>query len=157
MAIVDATGPLEELAADVLLCFHYEDEPAPRGRLGWVDWILGSPVQRLWARGRFSGARGAAALIPSGGKLGAEKVLILGLGQKGGLRMTALYEMSYRAAEAVADLRADRILVDLPLRAFPDLPPARVRKAFLEGFAAELARRLGPAQPTIAVLPPNAP
>jgi hypothetical protein len=69
--------------------------------------------------------------------------------------MTALYRLSYQAAETVLRLRQPRIALDLPLRGFPTEPPVRIRQAFLEGFLAELQRGWPEASFTVSLLPPE--
>jgi hypothetical protein len=156
MEIRQASAPLEEIGADVLVLFHLEDEPAPRGRLGRVDWILCSAISRLRARGKFAGERGTSALLSPNGKLKAERVLVLGLGRQADLSMTALYRVSYQAAQTILSLHCTSILLEPPFRAFPLEPPERIREAFLEGFRAELARGRPDAPFAITLLPaPN--
>jgi leucyl aminopeptidase len=158
MQIQEATYPLEEVDADVLLLFHPEDEPAPRGRLGWVDWILCGPVSRLRARGKFAGERGANVLLSSNGKLRARMILVIGLGRQADLSMVALYRLSYLAAHAIVALGCTRVAMEPPSRAFPREPPTRIRQAFLEGFTAEVERGRPDASFTLTVLsPPDAP
>jgi hypothetical protein len=140
MEIRETSGLLEEVPADILVLFHLADEPAPRGRLGRVDWILGSAVSRLRARGKFAGERGTSALLSPNGKIKAERILVVGLGPRTDLSMPALYRLSYQAAHTILNLRCVHIALDLPFRAFPLSPPDRIRRAFLEGFQAELRR-----------------
>jgi len=155
MQIENATAPLEEIAAEVLVCFHLADEPAPRGRLGRVDWLLLSPLSRLLVRGKFAADRGASLLLASAGKLKTDWVLVMGLGRQAELSMTGLYRLSYQTAETLLKLRHTRIALDLPLRGFPAEPPVRLREAFLEGFLAELRRGMPEAAFQVAVLPPE--
>ena len=77
-------GTLAEIQGEVLVLFDLAEEPAPRGRLGWVDWVLLSPLSRLHARGRFAAGRGVSALLSPEGKLRVERVLVVGLGSPGG-------------------------------------------------------------------------
>jgi hypothetical protein len=140
MQIVESNQPIEEIEADVLVLFHVEDEPAPRGRLGRVDWILCGAVSRLRARGKFAGQRGATALLGPNGKLKANRVLVVGLGRQADLSMVALYRLSYRAAQVILGLRCTQLAMEPPFRAFPDEAPARIQQTFLEGFLAELRR-----------------
>jgi hypothetical protein len=140
MPIVESSQPIEEIEADVLLLFHVEDEPAPRGRLGQVDWILCGAVSRLRARGKFAGERGATALLVPNGKLKADRVLVVGLGRQTELSMVALYRLSYQTAQVILNLRCTRVAMEPPSRAFPQEAPARIRDTFLEGFMAELRR-----------------
>ncbi len=154
MVVLDTSEPVEQIRADVLALFHSEDEPVPRGRLGWVDWILLSAVARLRARGKFSGQRGATALFTPEHKLKAERVLVVGLGSCADLSMTALYRLSYQTAQAILALGCSSIALELPYRAFPREAPQRVRQAFLEGFTAELERGRPGAEFTVQLLAP---
>jgi hypothetical protein len=136
----DAADRPETVRTEILVLFHPEDEPAPRGRLGRLDWILLSPLARLRARGKFTGARGSSALLVPDRKVKAQRILVVGTGPRSELSRTALYRLSYDAARAVLDLRCRQIALDLPVRLFPGEPPDAIRRAFLEGFVAELKR-----------------
>ncbi len=154
MEIRETTERLEEIPAEVVVLFHLEDEPAPRGRLGWVDWILGSSVSRLRARGKFAGERGGTALLSPDGKLRADRVLVMGLGLRRDLSLPALYRLSYQAAQTILSLRCTRIALDIPTRAFPRQSPEQIRRAFLEGFTAELQRGRPDAPFSLTLLAP---
>lgn len=157
MEIRETSDLLQEVPAEVLVLFHLADEPSPRGRLGRVDWILGSAISRLRARGKFAGERGTSALLSPNGKIKAERILVLGLGNQADLSMPALYRLSYQAAHTILNLRCVVILLDLPFRAFPLSPPDRIRRAFLEGFQAELKRGRPDAPYRITLLPAEIP
>jgi hypothetical protein len=151
----DAGDRLEEIRTDVLVLFHPEDEPAPRGRLGRLDWILLGALSRLRARGKFSGERGTSALLSPNQKVKAERVLVMGLGRRADLSMTAFYRLSYETARTVLNLHCSQISLDLPFRLFPHESPDKLRHAFLEGFAAELKRAHPDAEFSVATLPPR--
>jgi hypothetical protein len=155
MELQNATAPLENISADILVCFDLADEPAPRGRLGRIDWILLSALSRLRVRGKYAAERGTSALLASSGKFAADWVLVMGLGRRAELTLTGLYRLSYQTAETVLKLRRTRIALDLPLRGFPTESPIRIRRAFLEGFLAELQRGWPEASFSVAVLPPE--
>jgi leucyl aminopeptidase len=156
MEIHETSERLEEIPAEVLVLFHLEDEPAPRGRLGWVDWILGSAVSRLRARGKFAGERGGTALLSPDGKLRADRILVVGLGSRRDFSLPAFYRLSYQAAQTILKLRCTRIALDIPVHAFLQQPPEYIRRAFLEGFTAELQRGRPDASFSLTLLvPPN--
>jgi hypothetical protein len=94
--------------------------------------------------------------VAPGGKIKAERVLVMGLGERADFSWTAYYRLSYQTAQAVLDLRATRIALDLPYRMFPRESPERLRRAFLEGFNAELARGRPEVDFAVMVLPPPA-
>jgi len=151
----DAGERLEEIRTDVLVLFHPEDEPAPRGRLGRLDWILLGAFSRLRARGKFTGERGTSALLSPNQKVKAERVLVMGLGRRADFSMTAFYRLSYETARTVLDLHCSQISLDLPFRLFPHEAPEKLRHAFLEGFAAELKRGRPDAEFSVSTLPPS--
>jgi hypothetical protein len=140
MQIVDSRLPIEDIDADVLVLFHVEDELAPRGRLGQVDWILCGAVSRLRARGKFAGERGATALLAPNGKLKVHRILVIGLGRQADLSVVALYRLAYQAAQAISYLRCTNLALEPPFRVLPRAAPASVQQAFIEGFMAELRR-----------------
>jgi len=151
----DAGERLEDIRTDVLVLFHPEDEPAPRGRLGRLDWVLLGALSRLRARGKFTGARGTSALLSPNQKVKAERVLVMGVGRRAELSMAAFYRLSYETARTVLDLRCSRISLDLPFRMFPEETPEKLRHAFLEGFAAELKRGRPDVEFSVSTLPPT--
>jgi hypothetical protein len=154
MRIQEAPGPVEDVLADVLVLFHVEDEPAPRGRLGRVDWILLSAVSRLRARGKFAGEREASALLSPQRKLKADRILVMGLGHRAEFSKTGLYRLSYQAARIILQLGCAAIALDLPYRFLPQEPPEKLRRDFLEGFTAELQRGRPDIEYSVALLPP---
>jgi hypothetical protein len=149
----DAGDRLEDIRAEVLVLFHVEDEPAPRGRLGRLDWILLSPLSRLRARGKFTGARGTSALLVPNQKVKVQRVLVIGVGRRADLSRTAFYRLSYDTAQAVLNLHCSQIALDLPVRLFPHEPPEKIRRAFLEGFTAELQRGRPDVEFAVSTLP----
>ena len=157
MEIQESRELIEEIAADVLVLFHVEEEPAPRGRLGRVDWILCGAVSWLRARGKFAGERGATVLLSPNGKFKAERILVVGLGRRADLSMVTLYRLSYQAAQMVLDLHCTAVAMEPPFRAFPREAPSRIQQAFLEGFLAELQRGRPEASFAVTILAhPNA-
>jgi hypothetical protein len=152
MQIRESNQSIEEIEAEVLLLFHLEDEPAPRGRLGKVDWILCGALSRLRARGKFAGERGGTALLSPNGKLKADRVVVVGLGRQADLTLVGLYRMSYQAAQTVLSLRCTNVAMEMPFRAFPREAAPRIREAFLEGFLAELRRGQPDAAFTVTLL-----
>ena len=149
----DAGERLEEIRTDVLVLFHPEDEPAPRGRLGRLDWVLLGVLSRLRARGKFTGARGTSALLSPNQKVKAERILVMGLGARADFSMTAFYRLSYETARTVLDLHCSQISLDLPFRMFPEESPEKLRHAFLEGFVAELKRGRPDGDFSVSTLP----
>ena len=151
----EAGERIEEIRTEVLVLFCVEDEPAPRGRLGRLDWILLGAVSRLRARGKFAGERGASALLSPDQKVKAERILVMGLGHRADFSLTAFYRLSYETARTVLGLGCSQVALDLPIRMVPHESPEKLRLAFLEGFTAELKRGRPDVEFSVSTLPPT--
>ncbi len=154
MEIRETIGPVEDVGAEILVLFHPEDEPSPRGRLGRVDWILCGALSRLRSRRKFAGKWGTTALLSPEGKLKAGMVLVVGLGRQTDLSLVTLYRLSYLAAHTVLRLGCTKVAMEPPFRAFPRETPPHVRQAFLDGFLAELRRGRPETIFSVTLLPP---
>lgn len=71
---------LDNLRVDALALLFFENRSQPRAVAGNADWRLAGRVAHLIAKGRFSGKEAEALLMPSSGRIGAERVFLLGLG-----------------------------------------------------------------------------
>lgn len=115
-------GPIEDIEGEVLVLFHFEDMPAPRGFLGRVDWFLGGRISRLISQERFSGAKGSTLLLFIGRKIRAGWVLVLGLGGRSQLEEETFCRGSLQVAEALGSLRLSQVIVAPPYETLDTLP-----------------------------------
>jgi hypothetical protein len=134
--------PLEEVAGDVLVLFHFQDVPIPRHALGKVDWVLSGAVARLAVDGKFSGAVGTAALFHPAGKFPVAKILVVGLGPSSSLDVETLHVAARHLDRLLDDLRAQDVRIVLP--EVPHVPSHEMTEA----FAAALCRPRGHGAPT---------
>ena len=81
MKFVVTQGDIAQQSADCIVVNLFEGVTAPGGATGAVDAALGGLISRLIAAGDIEGKAGATALIYTGGKLPAERVLVVGLGK----------------------------------------------------------------------------
>lgn len=124
---------LDPLPVDTLCLFVTEDERPLTGAAGYVDWRLCGQLSRLLVDGFFKGARGESLLLPSGGRIGAPRVVILGLGPGGeALHAGTVRAALSQAADVLNRAGADSIAVELPGRAA--LPVEDRSSAFREAF-----------------------
>ena len=75
---------LDPLPVDTVCLFVSEDERPLGGAAGFVDWRLCGQLSRLLVDGFFKGTRGESLLLPSNGRIGAPRLVVLGLGPGGG-------------------------------------------------------------------------
>jgi hypothetical protein len=103
LAIRIETRPLERIEGDLVAVGLFSDQRPLRGAAGRVDWRLCALISRMLIEGHIRGAQGDALLVPSAGRLAAERVLILGLGKRTPYRRNA-------------EIRIRRAMRDLALR-----------------------------------------
>lgn len=129
------TLPFERVDTELAVAGFFLDERPLRGAAGRADWRLCGAVSDLIVLGRLRGKLGEALLVPSYGRLGAERVLLLGLG-----RRSSFKEARARAAGAAAVERAlslgARSLAFAPPESGTTVAPALVQGALAAARAA---------------------
>ena len=80
IARADLSG-LDALHADSMALPMFEVCAQPRSVAGYVDWRLSGRLSRLLKSGRFSGQRQESLLMSSLGRLGTDRIFLLGLGE----------------------------------------------------------------------------
>lgn len=94
-----------EIATPLLVLPHFEGEAAPRGATAEVDRRLQGQLAQLLERGDFKGKRDEALVVyPLADALGAERVVLVGLGQRGDYTLERL-----RRAVGSAVRQAERV------------------------------------------------
>jgi hypothetical protein len=129
--------PLERIAADLAVAGFFSDQRPMRGAASRADWRLCGLVSEMIMRGRITGRRGEAVLIPSLDRLYAPRVMLLGLGQRSKFNLRSARAVSREAVERALDLRI-RCLAVPPLGIEADDLPRHVGM-ILEGALEALA------------------
>jgi len=143
---------LDPLPVDTVCLFVPEDERPLTGAAGYVDWRLCGQLSRLLVDGFFKGSRGESLLLPSNGRIGAPRVVVLGLGPGGeALHPGILRSALSQAADVLNRARVDSVALELPGRG---AMPAKDRtsafdEAFVPAFRGARVTLLseGPARP----------
>jgi leucyl aminopeptidase len=72
-----------EIATPLLVLPHFEGEPVPTGAAAEIDRELRGQITRLIERGDFKGKKDeAVVLYPAEGAIGAERLVLVGLGKR---------------------------------------------------------------------------
>lgn len=79
----------------------FADEKPPRGTTGFIDWRLNGMISREIKQGRISGAFEEKTVIPFPQRIGAEILLLLGLGNTADINYDKIYNTAYIMAETV--------------------------------------------------------
>lgn len=77
-----ALSDLDRLRVDVLVLSFFSDERPLRGAGGLVDWRLCGTLSQHIVGGFVTGADGERVLVPSRDRIGADKVILYGLGRE---------------------------------------------------------------------------
>ncbi|HUM10511.1 MAG TPA: M17 family peptidase N-terminal domain-containing protein [Myxococcaceae bacterium] len=144
---------LDPLPVDTLCLFVPEDERPLAGAAGYVDWRLCGQLSRLLVDGFFKGARGESLLLPSNGRIGPARVVVLGLGPGGeALHPGVLRSALSQAADVLNRARVDSVALELPGRGAMPTPDrtAAFDEAFVPAFRGARVTLLadGPARPS---------
>ena len=127
---LDALDPLK---VDTLCLFVPEDERPLGGAAGFVDWRLCGQLSRLLVDGFFLGTRGESLLLPSSGRIGAPRLVVLGIGPGGeALHGGVLRSALSQAADVLNRARVDSVALELPGRGA--MPAQERTSAFEEAF-----------------------
>lgn len=130
--------PLERANADLLTAGLFSDDRPLRGGAARVDWRLCGLISQMLLRGRITGERGEAVLLPSTGQLASPRILLLGLGKRSQFRMASAQDAMRDAVERSIDMTVNSVIVSplgIPSDDFPRHAQAVV------GGALEAARQ----------------
>ncbi len=135
---IDA-GPFERAAADLAIATFYESDRPLRGEAGRADWRLCGLLSRLVAGPSLQGRLGEAALVHTGGRLRAPRLLLLGLGAPGGFSALDAKAAASEAVRRALALRVGSVALPLPGHWAGNLAITPAAAAVLRGVASALA------------------
>jgi leucyl aminopeptidase len=121
----------ELVATDVLTVFLYQEKAlAPKSAVAQLDVRLEGRIRDYLESGDFSGALNSTALLRTGGKIQAPRVLLVGLGTPAACSIDALRQASATAATAARRLGVSSMAYLPPLC---DIVPIELGQALTEG------------------------
>lgn len=114
MKVLKSTEPVDRVPLDLLVfCFQETFTPLTEGPGGLVDWRLNGFISRLMRKKIFTGKLNEKALIPTGSRIEASSVLLVGIGKDSEKKELTLEKIMKSADQ----LGAKRI--GLPASLFP--------------------------------------
>jgi leucyl aminopeptidase len=111
MKLTTTTEPLEDIRAAMLLVTIFEGEKELKGRLAWLDRILGGQIARLLQSNEVQGKYKEHALLHSQG-IGSDRILIMGLGKKEDFSMDRVRSILAITARNCRRIHAKSLAVD---------------------------------------------
>lgn len=128
-------GPAVRARADALLAAIPEDERPLRGEAGHLDWRMGGEISRLLVSGYVTGRRDEAILIPGGAMLGADRVILIGVGRGVGLAGHSLQRAFRIVAGKLLGLRLESCALAMPAAIEPALDADHLVWGLVSGMA----------------------
>jgi len=130
MKLTVTTGSLAEAGADVLILERYLGESRLTPEAARVDRALEGLLARALAEERFEGRPGETTHLHTGGRLGAKRILVVGMGPRGELKPDTVRRAAAAALRRARDLGGRTAVAGL----LGGRLPARARaQAFAEG------------------------
>lgn len=105
---------LDRLQRDLLVLPFFADERPLFGISSFVDWRLNGRLSRYIETGEITGHAGECLLTNSSGRLGAERLLLFGLGQSHEFDNLAFMRLSEQLLAIVKGLEAQSLALGIP-------------------------------------------
>jgi hypothetical protein len=109
-----APNSLDELQTEVIVLTFFSDERPLRA--GLIDWRLCGAISRKLLAGYLHGTFGEKALLANPGKLGSERLLLIGLGQSAAFNESVARKACSLIAEALREAKLSSAALALPGR-----------------------------------------
>ncbi len=109
-----AKGLLEQTPANVLVVNLFEGVKIPAGATGAIDIALGNLITDfVIAKEGFDGKFGSMYVLPTHGKIFAEKVLVVGLGKNKDLTLNRLRELSAKIVQKCMSMNNSKKVISV--------------------------------------------
>jgi hypothetical protein len=112
----------------------FADEKPPRGICGFIDWRLNGMISREIKQGRISGEIKEKIVIPFPQRIGAEMLLLFGLGNSYDINYDKIYNAAYLIAEAVDGMSLNSFAFEICGEDRSSLVTANIAEAMVTGI-----------------------
>jgi hypothetical protein len=129
---------LDTLNVDALVLFLSEDQRPLQGLLALVDWRLCGRLSRMCLKETVTGSVGEHTLIPTGGRIRAEKLFVIGAGPSASVEDRAK-DLIDEAIVVLKDAQVGTVAIGLPHRAALGYVDEHARKPLQDRLSAVLA------------------
>jgi hypothetical protein len=112
----------------------FADEKPPRGICGFIDWRLNGIISREIKQGRISGEFAEKIVIPFPRRIGAEALLLFGLGNISEINYDKIYNASYTITKSVDGMALNSFAFDLYGEGRSNLVTSNIVEAIITGM-----------------------
>jgi len=103
-------GDFGQIKTDLLCIGFFADGAKVDRRYAEIDKKLGGGISEVLKLGDFKGKTGTSAVLYGGGRIGAKRVLLVGLGEKKKATLDTVREAAALAGSQVVELKAGRMV-----------------------------------------------
>jgi hypothetical protein len=112
----------------------FADEKPPRGICGFIDWRLNGMISREIKQGRISGEFAEKIVIPLPRRIGAEILLLFGLGNISEINYDKLYNAAYAITKSVDGMALNSFAFELYGEGRSNLVNSNIVEAMITGI-----------------------
>lgn len=112
----------------------FADEKPPRGICGLIDWRLNGMISSEIKQGRISGEFKEKIVIPFPRRIGAEILLLFGLGNSHDINYDKIYNAAYLIAETVCGMSLHNFSFEICGENRSSLVPSNITEAMVTGI-----------------------
>jgi hypothetical protein len=112
----------------------FADEKPPRGICGFIDWRLNGLISSEIKRGKINGEFAEKTIIPFPQRIGAEYLLLFGMGKLARFNNERIHSAAYQLIAAVDGMLMDEFSFELPGENRISLDTAGIAEAMVTGF-----------------------
>jgi len=142
---------LDHVNVDTVVLGVFQEDRPPRGLAGLLDWRLLGRLGNLVAQQKFAGGYRESLLLPTYGRIPAQRICVFGLGALEEFSPKRYQESCWYIGEILARLRTSSFLLSLPGSPRVAFPLRNRVETFLE----EMARAFGgEVEPEVVLVEP---
>ena len=105
MKISAVCGELNAVDCEIIIAGFYSNVRPVKGIAGEIDWFLNGAISQLIISNKISGFLGEAILLATQGKIFADKVLLLGMGEYEDFGMEEFYNISSKIGYIISKMK----------------------------------------------------
>jgi hypothetical protein len=112
----------------------FADEKPPRGICGFIDWRLNGMISREIKEGRIGGEFAEKIVIPFPRRIGAEILLLFGLGNLSEINYDKLYNAAYSITKSVDGMALNSFAFELYGEGRSNLVTSNIVESMITGI-----------------------
>jgi hypothetical protein len=112
----------------------FSDEKPPRGICGFIDWRLNGLISREIKEGKIVGKFAEKVIIPFPKRIGAEFLILFGLGSRAAVNYDKIRTAGYQIISAIDNMMLNNFAFDLPGENRINMDTTDIAEAMVTGF-----------------------